>query len=443
MGTQFSQPGLPGPAGAGETNDGQNANLSGIGVFLNKVGVFLRFKGVRAASTKVSVADNVGQSTVDVDVVEANLTLDNIGGTLGVAKGGTGAVNAAAARANLSAASTSHAATHLAAGSDPLPAGNINSTGLVNVKKTGVTVGSRRGVNFIEGSGIQINVTDDAGNDEVDVEVVNLGAASAPPDAQYLTLATNATLSNERVLTPMPPFSVDDAGAGGAYTLGLLHPRRFGFLIESDFVEGAITSTPFTSTVSGTGAVNTMNVPVTSRVGVMSLATGTTATGRATISTAVGTIALDAAGTQTHMLDAGMNLSAASNGTNTYTALVGFGDVLTSATQTDGVFFRYTHTENAGNWSCVCRTAGIETSVNSGVAPSFVLTTFQAMRIEVNTSNAYFYINGTLVGTVSTNIPSATGYFGHLIGMFKAVGVTSRLMYVDWVYSHSYHGVAR
>lgn len=42
----------------------------------------------------------------------------------------------------------------------------------------------------------------------------------APTGAQYLTLATDATLTAERVLTPDTNMSVTDAGAGGAYTFG-------------------------------------------------------------------------------------------------------------------------------------------------------------------------------------------------------------------------------
>lgn len=74
---------------AGETNTASNVNVGGVGVFKQKTGVDLEFRGINAASSKITVALDAGNNEIDVDVVEANLTLNNIGGTLGVSKGGT------------------------------------------------------------------------------------------------------------------------------------------------------------------------------------------------------------------------------------------------------------------------------------------------------------------------------------------------------------------
>ena len=79
---------LPGGGGGGETNTGSNVGTDGEGVFDGKVGVDLQFRHVAPASSKVTVVLNAND--IDLDVVEANLTLDSIGGTLGIAKGGTG-----------------------------------------------------------------------------------------------------------------------------------------------------------------------------------------------------------------------------------------------------------------------------------------------------------------------------------------------------------------
>lgn len=46
-------------------------------------------------------------------------------------------------------------------------------------------------------------------------------AGVAPKDAQYLTLAVNATLTNERVLTPGAGLTGADGGAGNTYTLAI------------------------------------------------------------------------------------------------------------------------------------------------------------------------------------------------------------------------------
>ena len=78
-----------------------NVNTIGTGVFKQKTGINLEFRGINAASTKLTAVLNAATNTIDLDVSEANLTLTNIGGTLTIAKGGTGATTAAAARTNL------------------------------------------------------------------------------------------------------------------------------------------------------------------------------------------------------------------------------------------------------------------------------------------------------------------------------------------------------
>lgn len=62
------------------------------------------------------------------------------------------------------------------------PAGLLNATTASNinarvaVKKAGTLVAARRGVNFIEGSGVTITTADDSGNEEVDVTIAASGA---------------------------------------------------------------------------------------------------------------------------------------------------------------------------------------------------------------------------------------------------------------------------
>lgn len=88
-------------ASGGEANTASNIGVGGVGFFDAKVGVDLQFRNAIAGSTKLTVVDVPANNEVAFDVVEAQLTLDNLGGTLGVAKGGTGSTTAIGARTNL------------------------------------------------------------------------------------------------------------------------------------------------------------------------------------------------------------------------------------------------------------------------------------------------------------------------------------------------------
>lgn len=57
----------------GEMNTGSNINTAGVGVFVQKLGVDLQFKGVKAGSTKVTVTDVPADNTIAVDVVVAQI----------------------------------------------------------------------------------------------------------------------------------------------------------------------------------------------------------------------------------------------------------------------------------------------------------------------------------------------------------------------------------
>jgi len=94
--------GVP-PAGV---SNGANVGAGGVGIFKNKTGTTLNFHNINAASAKVTVTLDTPNNEVDIDVAEAAMTLNNIGGTLAVTKGGTGASDASGARTNLGAAAS-------------------------------------------------------------------------------------------------------------------------------------------------------------------------------------------------------------------------------------------------------------------------------------------------------------------------------------------------
>jgi hypothetical protein len=95
-----------------------------------------------------------------------------------------------------------------------------------------------------------------------------------------------------------------------------------------------------------------------------------------------------------------------------------------------GIYFRAT---GLGNWFAVCRNANTETAVNTGVAQS---TTFKQFKIAVNAAgtSVTFSIDGTVVATITTNIPTVPIF--PVLQVEDSVGVSTRFtLDVDYFYT--------
>lgn len=126
-------------------------------------------------------------------------------------------------------------------------------------------------------------------------------------------------------------------------------------------------------------------------------------------------------------------LDAVSDGTDTYTFGAGFSDNV--VTGTDAVIFRYTHSVNSGKFECVTRSNGVETASDSGI--TVTQSNWYRLGITINAaaSSVDFAINGTVVKTQTTNIPSgANRQTTPMIGMLKSAGTNARRWLVDYVY---------
>lgn len=160
--------------GGGEANTSTNQGTDGVGVFDTKSGVELQFRNVAPASARITVALNV--KDIDIDVSEANLVHNSIGGLttgdphtqyalLAGRSGGQTLIGGTAASNNLVLTSTSHATkgvVQLATGSDL----DYNDNSLNNIKRAQLnveTISSSSGVldiDYREGNDFRCALTE-------------------------------------------------------------------------------------------------------------------------------------------------------------------------------------------------------------------------------------------------------------------------------------------
>lgn len=204
------------------------------------------------------------------------------------------------------------------------------------------------------------------------------------------------------------------------------------FWEQDDFVWTSLYSFAVANSGTSSGlSSDSYGVNSTERVfGSIYLATGTDTAGRCILykMSAASTAIFGNHALRLRFRDA---LHTLSDGTDTYTAYIGFGDNIGSGDMTDGAYFRYTHSVNSGKWECVTAQGGTRTATDSGVTAD---TTFMIFDIRVNEAgtSVEFYINGTLRQTHTTNIPGAAQYTGILMKIEKSAGTTSRRIYADW-----------
>lgn len=169
-------------------------------------------------------------------------------------------------------------------------------------------------------------------------------------------------------------------------------------------------------------------------IGVVYSATGTTNTGRgAYLRTGNGSITF---GSHEIKYRCRTALSALSDGTDTYTAYFGLGDNPNSGDMVNGCYFRYTHSVNSGKIEAVCSNSSTRTASDTGITPTS--SSFRIFEIVVNqaASSVAFYIDGSIVSTITTNIPSTYNFSTSVSNIMqkieKSAGTTDRRIYTDW-----------
>lgn len=188
----------------------------------------------------------------------------------------------------------------------------------------------------------------------------------------------------------------------------------------------------FRTRSNGAGSgVNNFIIAPAGHPGIVTFTTGTTTTGRANIQCNEKTITI---GGGIIACEWCISIPTLSDGVDNYIIRAGLGNVesYSSTRPNNCIYFEYAYDGTApyDNWRIVASAAGVSTDNDSNVA---VTTDFVRLRFEINAaaSSVEYFINGTSVGTITTNIP--TTFMGLNTGIVKTLGTNNREMRADYV----------
>jgi hypothetical protein len=196
----------------------------------------------------------------------------------------------------------------------------------------------------------------------------------------------------------------------------------------------------FVVSTAGSGATANFNISVGldsgGKPGIVACNSGSTASGRVYLGTAVtgtNTLAFQL-GFGVCKTETSIRLLALSDATNTYTFRFGFLNT-TGVEPTNGLFARYTHSVNSGNWQFVSRINNVEQVLNTSVP---VTTSWKKLFIDIaaDASAGSLYIDDVLIGTLTDLSGLAT--VGRQVGggmfLLKSAGTTSTNYLSDYLY---------
>ena len=277
------------------------------------------------------------------------------------------------------------------------------------------------------------------GDDTTDADKVlafAIGNGSTDPKIQYDTATSKLQFSNDGTT-----FEDIGSGGGGDFdpTLGTENPVLFDeFLAERD---GLMIGDLGWAALLSSGS-NVLDRAVTSgetnRAGVIQITHGTGSGAISSISISEQSMYL---GASTVTLAAAVKILAIPDGTDNTRIGVGLMNTQNIASVTDGAYLHVSDSVNTTNWLCTTESGGTATETDTGVAFS---TDWVNLRVEINAaaSEVKCYINGTLVGTNTTNLPTATDV-GPIITIRNDLGTASNGIDVDWFYMKQVFSAAR
>lgn len=140
--------------------------------------------------------------------------------------------------------------------------------------------------------------------------------------------------------------------------------------------------------------------------GIVDLVAGTSATGSAALTHVTGSTPIITIGTgQVITNDWLVRIPTLSDGTTTYGARFGLMDGVNAA-PSNGIYFEYLSTA-ATTWRGITNLAATPTVASGGTAVTVASGVWVHLRIVWDGTAAWFYVDGVLIGSSSTNIPTA------------------------------------
>lgn len=386
-----------------------NSNVGSFGTATQTAQLTLDAKGRATAASNVTITPAVGSITGF----------------------GTGVATALAVNANSAGGFTTIDGTATLTNKS-IAAGSNTITGITNTNLSG-TAGITNA--NLANSSVTVNGSS-----------VALGASTtitADPNITSLTLATPVAADEipiyDASATAVRKVTVQSLNEGyqGDYM------RTAGYSYFNEFIASLATASAgndIQATNSGTGAGNTpTNSTERNRPGQLQFASGTTSTGRTAVNSGAGVVGFSGG---KWIYETDINIAQLSTGTERFQLLFGFFDTYTTVNQIDGAYLLYdeggvtTGSAASANWQLVTSNNSTRTFTTSSTA--IAISTWTKLRIEVNAAGTSidYFVNGSNIGTITTNIPTASGRvmgFGNLL--IKSIGTTSVTYTGDFIFA--------
>jgi len=185
------------------------------------------------------------------------------------------------------------------------------------------------------------------------------------------------------------------------------------------------------ATGGGSGVTIDAGAPDNTSSGVITITPGTTTSGRASLESFNGNNRILAGGTQT--IEWRVRVPTLSSAGQRYITRVGMMDSSAAGDPANGVYFKYSDNVNSGQWQGITRNASTSTTVSSSVAVTAAV--WHKLRFQVNAAgtNVDFYIDDALIGSATTNIPTANP-MRFMVTQEKTVGTTNIDLLADSLY---------